>query len=233
VAPLNRLETEANQALIEYLQTFITPDRLTKINAVLAHRTRYVTVALENIHFAQNASAVLRNCDNFGIQDIHIIENTANFKLHRDVTRGCSKWLTLHHYATQAGNTQRCIARLKAQGYRIVATTPHTESCILPDLAIDRPLALLFGNEQDGLSRTALSQADLKLRIPLYGFSESFNISVSTALCLQVICDRIRQSTLNWQLSAPEQQALQLDWYRQSVNASQSLEKRFWQQQQG
>ncbi|MEM6254441.1 MAG: RNA methyltransferase [Cyanobacteria bacterium P01_D01_bin.156] len=217
--------------LINYLADFLTSERKTKIERVIAHRTRYITVALEDIHTSQNAGAVLRNCDNFGIQDIHIIEQTTNFKVNLNVTRGCQKWLTTYRYKNQQNNTHSCINTLKEQGYCVVATTPHTDACKLPDLPLNRPIALLFGNELDGLSDTALAQADQHLKIPMYGFSESFNISVSTALCLQSICDLIHQSSYPWQLSPAEQQLLKLDWYRNSCKHLQQVEAGFWQAQ--
>ncbi|MEO0458478.1 MAG: RNA methyltransferase [Cyanobacteria bacterium P01_A01_bin.114] len=222
--------------LTEYLQTFLTEERQARFATVLAQRTRYITVVLEDIYVTQNASAVLRNCDSFGVQDIHIIENQASFKINPDVTRGCNKWLTLHRYAEQQGNTETCLRQLKSKGYRLVATTPHTDALHLPELPLDQPIALIFGGEQAGLSKTALAQADVQLRIPMYGFSESFNISVSTALCLQSVCDRIRHSHLPWQLTQAETQDLRLTWYRKSFPASDrldKLEKHFWQTKAG
>lgn len=224
---------EQMDALVDYLGHFITPQRQAKIETVLAGRTRYVTVVLEDIHTSQNAGAVLRNCDNFGVQDVHIIEQTTNFKVNLNVTRGCQKWLTTHRYRQQRNNTRDCIEALKAKGYCIVATTPHTDACELPALPLDQPIALLFGNELDGLSDTALAQADRHLKIPMYGFSESFNISVSTALCLQSICDRIRQSSYPWQLTPSEQQILRLKWYRNSCKNVHQIETSFWQTHQG
>lgn len=228
VKPSVQATSDKIEALIDYLGHFLTPERKAKIEAVLNFRTRYVTVALEDIHTSQNAGAVLRNCDNFGIQDVHIIEQTTNFKVNLNVTRGCHKWLTTHRYAKQRGNTRNCIDALRSESYCIVATTPHTNACELPALPLDRPITLLFGNELDGLSSTALEQADQHLQIPMYGFSESFNISVSTALCLQSICDRIRCSNYPWQLTPLEKQALRLQWYRKSCKHSQQLEARFW-----
>ncbi|MEM7793905.1 MAG: RNA methyltransferase [Cyanobacteria bacterium P01_C01_bin.118] len=223
------LSDKTTEALVHYLGQFLTPQRKAKIETVLAHRTRYVTVALEDIHISQNAGAVLRNCDNFGIQDAHIIEQTTSFKVNLNVTRGCQKWLTTYRYRQQQSNTRDCIEILKAKGYRIVATTPHTDAWELPDLPLDRPIALLLGNELDGLSETALAGADIHLKIPMYGFSESFNISVSTALCLQSICDRLRQSPYLWQLTPEDQKILRLQWYRNSCKNLQHLEASFWQ----
>ncbi|MGD1950312.1 MAG: TrmH family RNA methyltransferase [Leptolyngbyaceae cyanobacterium] len=227
MAPIDITPQQTN-ALTDYLSNFLTPERRAKIETVLAYRTRYVTVALEDLHTSQNAGAVLRNCDNFGIQDVHIIEQTTSFKVNLNVTRGCQKWLTTYRYAQQQGNTSSCIETLKSRGYCVVATTPHTEATTLSDLPLDHPIALLFGNELDGLSETALASADRLLKIPMYGFSESFNISVSTALCLQSICDRIRQSDHIWQLTPEEQQKLRLRWYRSSCKNINQLEASFW-----
>lgn len=220
------------QQIIAYLQQFLTPERQQRLDTVLAQRTRYITVVLEDIHFSQNANAVLRNCDCFGIQDIHVVQNKNNFKLNADVTRGCSKWLTLYHYKQQKQNTERCIQSLKDNDYALVATTPHGDPFSPADLPLDRPLALWFGNEQDGLSATALAAADMQVSIPMCGFSESFNISVSAALCLQGVCDRIRQSPYPWQLTAAEAQTLRLHWYRQANPLGEQLEQQFWATQQ-
>ncbi|MDV3350534.1 RNA methyltransferase [Leptothoe sp. LEGE 181152] len=222
------VSNETTEELINYLGKFLTEERRAKIETVLASRTRYVTVALEDLHTSQNAGAVLRNCDNFGIQDVHIIEQTTSFKVNLNVTRGCQKWLTTHRYTKQQDNTRNCIAALKAKGYCIVATTPHTEALELSALPTERPIALLFGNELDGLSEIAMAEADRLLTIPMYGFSESFNISVSAALCLQSICDRIHHSTHPWQLTSAEKQTLRLQWYRNSCKNSQQLEASFW-----
>ncbi|MBT9316145.1 TrmH family RNA methyltransferase [Leptothoe spongobia] len=222
------MDSDQIDALIDYLGNCLTSERKAKIETVLTHRTRYVTVVLEDIHTSQNAGAVLRNCDIFGIQDVHIIEQTSNFKVNLNVTRGCQKWLTIHRYRKQRGNTRDCINALRTKGYCIIATTPHTKACELPALPLDRPIAILFGNELDGLSSIALDQADHHLKIPMYGFSESFNISVSTALCLQSICDRLRQSPHTWQLTLKEQKALRLKWYRGSCKNFEQLEVGFW-----
>ena len=216
------------QDLVNYLGQFLTAERKAKIETVLAHRTRYVTVALEDIHTSQNAGAVLRNCDSLGVQDVHIIEETTSFKVNLNVTRGCQKWLTTYRYAQQQGNTLACMAILREKGYRIVATTPHAGDTpsVLP---LNQPMALVFGNELEGLSESALTHADGLLKIPMYGFSESFNISVSTALCLQTVCDRIRQSSYPWQLTPQQQWELRLQWHRNSCKNLEPLEASFWQ----
>ncbi len=226
-AALEALDYGQHRKLTDYLGQFLTAERRQRIEAVLTQRTRYLTVVLEDLHRPHNAGAVLRNCDSFGIQDVHIIENTTGFKTTPKVTRGCHQWLSLHRYSRQRGNTLTCLSRLRDAGYRLVATAPNA-SHSLHELSLDSPIALLFGNELEGLSTEALAQADLQVRLPMYGFSESFNVSVCTALGLQPLCHRLRSSDIAWQLSDPEKALLRAQWYRLSHRGWPQLEAQFW-----
>ncbi|WP_202978822.1 TrmH family RNA methyltransferase [Halomicronema hongdechloris] len=225
------MEASDQTALLDYLEQFLTPARRAKIDAVLAQRTRHVAVVLEDINSPHNASAVLRTCDAMGVQDIHIIETHNRFKVNQGVTMGSNKWLTLHRYNRDAANnTQICFQHLRQQGYRIAATTPHHQAYVPEDIPLDQKLAVVLGSEVKGLSDDALTEADLTLQIPMVGFSESFNISVSAALCLYPITRRLRATSLAWQLTPAQQEAIRLEWYRASRRSIDELEKRFWQQ---
>jgi len=219
------------QDLIRYLTGFITDNKRDKYEEVLALRTRYITVVLEDIFQPHNASAVMRSCDLFGVQDIHVIENTNRFTVNPGVTVGSSKWLSLNRYNQRdADNTTACLSQLRARGYRIVATTPHRQDCLLHDLPVDKPFALLFGTEETGLSETALNLADEFVRIPQVGFTESFNISVSVALTLYDTTQRLRQSGLPIGLSEEEKAEIRLAWLRKSIRRSKMLEERFFEE---
>lgn len=218
------------QNLINYLSEFITEERQQKIEAVLAHRTRYLTVILEDIHRTHNASAVLRNCEAFGIQDIHAIEKRNRFEVHREITRGCHKWLTVYRYNDiEQNNTLNCLNTLKSAGYKIVATTPHETGISLKDLKCDRQLALMFGSELQGLSPEALQQADEYVTIPMVGYSESLNLSVTVALCLYDLTHRLRQSEIDWSLTESEISQLRLSWLRKAIPHSLHLERHFFE----
>src|SRR5690606_6445657 len=128
---------------------------------------------------SDNASACLRSCDCFGVQDVHVIENEHEFRVSRMISVGAAQWLSLHHHTTQAQNTLTCIARLREQGSRIVATASSDDATPLEDLDVTPPTALLFGTEKAGLSPEALEQADEVLCVPTYGFTESLNVSVA------------------------------------------------------
>lgn len=216
---------------LEYLKSFVTKNKLDVIESRLHERTRHVTVVLEDMFLAHNTSAVLRSADCFGIQDVHIIENTNYYELNPKVVLGATKWLHLHQYRKDHDNTTDCIKQLKDKGYSIVATSPHTDSVSLQDLPIDKPVALMFGTEKLGLSSNALELADAHMYIPMYGFTESLNISVSAAICLQHITSRMRAANVNWQLSDNEKKALEDEWIRLCLKDPEGLEKRFYADQ--
>lgn len=220
--------------LISHLQQFVTDERLQKINSVLEARTRFLTVVLEDLYQPHNASAVLRSCDCFGIQDIHIIENGNEFSPNKGITIGSDQWLSLKKYNEYDGqNTRRCFQKLHQKGYRIIATTPHEQDVTVDELPLDEKTAIVFGSELTGLSDEAMAQADGFVKIPMVGFSESFNISVSAALCLYELSTRMRKSCDSWPLRDNEKVNLRLDWIRNSVREVEMIEKRYWAENKG
>lgn len=219
---------EQQQALIEHLSRYATAERLAKFERVLAERTRYLTVALEDIYQAHNASAVVRSCDAFGLQDVHIIENRNPYQLNPGVSLGSEKWCSLLRYHQGPANTAPCLSHLREQGYLLAATTLNKTDVALADLPLDQPVALIFGTELEGISETVFQMADRFVQIPMYGFAESFNISVSAALCLYETTTRLRRSGLPYGLSEAEKQALRLQWLRRSVRKSDEKERGFW-----
>ncbi len=214
--------------LIEYLSQFMSENRLKVFEDVLQMRTRYVTVVLEDLYQAQNASAVLRTCDCFGIQDIHIIENRNKFTIHKEISMGSNKWLNLYHYNTKKNNSADTIKSLRKKAYRIIATSPDPRYPEIKDLELSKgKIALVFGTELTGISKVIKEQADEFVRIPMYGFTESFNISVSAALCLQNILQNLHASDINWQLSPEEYSELLLKWMRFSIKKVELIEKKY------
>lgn len=212
--------------ILEYLSGFMTKRRLQRMHQVLNQRTRHLTVVMEDIFQTHNASAVLRSCECLGVQDVHIIENRNVFEVNPDVVLGAAKWLSIHRYNEGEDNTVACLQALKEKGYRLVATTPHRNDCLPEELPLERKTALLFGTELEGLSREAMEMADGFVKIPMWGFTESFNISVSAAITLYHLGRRLRESGIDWQLSAPEKEALLKEWIMKSLkNADRILER--------
>lgn len=214
--------------LIYHFERFVLPRRKNLINTLIRFRTKYITVVLEDIFQPQNASAVLRTCDCFGIQDVHIIENKNKYRLNPEVTLGANKWLTLYYYNKGENNSLTAIQSLKEKGYRIAATTPHVNGTNLEDFDLHKgKIALVFGTELKGLSDSVISKADEYIKIPMQGFTESFNISVSAAIILHHLTYKLRKSNLEWHLSENEMKEVKLAWLRKSVKNSKLLEKEF------
>lgn len=208
-------------ALIEHLLQYVTENKREKMCAVLENRTRYVTVVLEDLFQEHNASAALRTCDIFGVQDVHVVQAQYKFKAVDTISMGASKWVD----ATSYSSVTDAISELKSQGYRIVATSPHLQSYALPDLPLDQKTALIFGSEQTGLSQAALAQADMYVKIPMFGFVESFNVSVSVALCLYDVMTRLHKSEYDWQLTQEEKQDILLAWIKKVSKTAELVEK--------
>lgn len=220
------------EKLVRYLSQFVAEERLDLFEKVLENRTHYITVVLEDIYQTQNASAVLRTCDCFGLQDIHIIENQNRFKVNARVTHGSAKWVNLHRYKTLQNNTPDALAALKAQGYRIVATIPDANAVSLDNFDLAKgKTALVFGSEKPGISSQVEFLADEYLTIPMVGFTESLNISVSAATILYQLTNRLRKSDIEWQLTAEEKNEVMLNWMRRHIKRCDLIEKRFREEQ--
>lgn len=216
-----------NREFLDFAKDYLTENRWERFKEVVDNRTRHLTVVLENVYQSQNTSAVLRSCDCFGVQDVHIIENNNEYTINPDVELGSSKWLDINRYNEKENNTADCLKELKNKGYRLVATSPHENDSTLPNLNIDSKTALLFGTELTGLSKEAMDMADDYVKIPMYGFTESFNISVSAALVLYDLRERLHSSELNWELSTEEKHSILTDWISKSVKNGEKVKKEF------
>jgi tRNA (guanosine-2'-O-)-methyltransferase len=225
---LDRIEKrDDKRKLFDFLSNYVSDNKKQLFDKIIQYRTRHITVVLEDIYQPHNASAVLRSCDCFGIQDVHIIENRNIYEVNPDVALGSSKWLNLIKYNENESNTLDAFNKLREKGYRIVATTPHKNDTLLDDLDIDRKTALVFGTELKGLSDIALENADAFVKIPMYGFTESFNISVSAAIILHHLTEKLRKSDINWHLTDEEIVDIKLNWVKAVVKKSEVLEKEF------
>ena len=198
--------------LWEFLTSHLTQERKTRFEEVAGMRTNYVSVVIEDIFQSQNASAVIRTCECFGIQNLHIIENNNEYNVNPDVVRGSDNWIHIHRWNKKKQNTVDCLRQLKQEGYTIAATSLNENSTSLYDLPVNRPLVLVFGNEGKGISSNVKQHADVFVKIPMYGFTESFNISVSAAICLSHITEKIRREHQHWQLSREQKNELLLQW---------------------
>ncbi len=221
------MDNSQKEELINYLTTFISDKRKARFDEVIAQRMQHLRIVLENVYQGHNASAVLRSCESFGIQDVHFIENRNHIKISDDVAMGSSNWLNIHRHNSSGNNTVEAIKHLKSLGYRIVATTPHKHDCTIDKLPVDKKLALVFGTEIDGISKDVFDHADEFVKIPMYGFTESFNVSVCAALCMYELSTRIRKEAEGYLLSEQEKLDVYFDWLKNSVEKSDALIKNY------
>lgn len=224
------LPVESNP-LVGFLAQYLSDNKLNLIEKVLDQRTRHITVVLEDIYQSQNGSAVIRTCECMGLQDVHVTETTSKYSVNRRVLKGANKWLDIiKHNQRNKNNTEVCFDALHTKGYKIYVTDPAGGQSI-HDLPTNEKIAIVMGNELHGASDYAMQHADGKLNIPMYGFTESLNISVSAAICLSTLIPKLRSSNVPWQLTETEKSELRLKWYKKCIRHVDILEKEFWKRQ--
>ncbi len=220
-------DLDYQNALTQYLEGFVSERRKGRLLEVLEERTNHLTVVLEDVYQSHNFSAVLRSADIFGIQNIHFIENRNKYKISEDVSMGSTQWLTLNRYQKFENNTKECLTQLKNKGYRIVATSLNERSVTLNQLKVDKPIALIFGTELTGISEEVTNMADEFVYLPMFGFTESFNISVCAALCMHEISTKIRNEVKDYHLTDAEKKEIYLEWLKVSVKKHELMIKEF------
>lgn len=210
--------------LFKYLRTFLTERRIDLFKKVLSQRTRHFTVVTEDVYQLHNSSAVMRTCDVFGIQDLHVVEEKVSKRIDKEIAMGAQKWVDLKRY----NSITDCMQSLREDGYQIIATTPHNDSTLLHDFDVTKKSAFFFGTENEGLSDTVMNAADGYLKIPMYGFTESLNISVSAAIILQSVVTALKQTETNWELSDEEKLELEFQWMKNTIKVSDDIIERFY-----
>lgn len=211
--------------LLEHLDTYLSENRKQRFTDVLAQRTKHFTVATEDVYQLHNTSAVIRSCDVFGIQEVNIVEEKNSKRIDREIAMGAQKWVDVNRFNT----VKSCIKDLKEKGYQIVATTPHEKDAVLHDFDVTKKSCFFFGRETEGLTQEVIDEADCFLKIPMVGFTESLNISVSAAIILQHVTSRLRQTThVNWKLTEEEVNEKRLDWIKKTIKSYDKISERFY-----
>lgn len=210
------------------MRDFVVDDKNRLFDRLIQERTDYLTVVMEDVFQSHNQSAVMRSADCMGVQNVHLIENRNHYDSTSTVSQGAREWLTLHRHRKLKNNTQETIDSLRGAGYRIVATTPHTDDCLIEELDLTKgPIAFFFGTELTGLSDTVMEQADEFVKVPMYGFTESLNISVCAALVMASAVRRLRESDIDWHLSEKRKMEVYFQWYRNAIKAADEILERF------
>lgn len=211
---------------LEFLENILTDNRKEKFLKVLENRTNHFTIAVEDIFQMHNTSAVMRSCEVFGIQELNVIEERYGKSIDKEIAMGAQKWVDINTF----DSVTSCLDAVKSKGYQIIATTPHENDCLMEDFDITKPSALFFGTERDGLSEEILKRADGFLKIPMVGFTESLNISVSAAIIIQNLTNRLRQSNIDWKLSEEEMLVKRLAWAKSSIKDIKRIEARYFEE---
>ncbi|WP_437369095.1 TrmH family RNA methyltransferase [Maribacter litoralis] len=209
--------------LLNYLEGFISENRKERFTEILSQRTNYITVAVEDVYQMHNTSAVVRSCESFGVQTAHLIEGKYGKRLDEEIAMGAQKWVDIERYQ----NSETAIETLRNNGYKIVATSPHADSSLLQDFKLDGKTALFFGTEKKGLSEYVLDNSDAFLKIPMVGFTESLNISVSAAIILQQLTTQLKTSNIDWKLTETEMLERRLDWTKKSIKSIDDILERY------
>jgi len=213
---------------LEYLESYLTPRRKNLIHKVSQNRTRHFTIVAEDTYLDHNASALVRTCDCFGILDLHIIEEIHRYRLAKRMAQGSQKWINIHYYSNYENNAQTCIDELKKQGYAIIGTTPNEHDYLLDDFDVRQKSAFFFGKERTGLSKAIIDQADGLLKIPMYGFTQSFNVSVSAALLLQSVTAKLyARNDIDWPLTNEEVIDVKIDWCLKTIQNGKKISAKY------
>lgn len=211
---------------LNFLENILTDNRKERFLEVLHHRTKHFTVAVEDVYQLHNTSAVMRSCEVFGIQELNVIEERFGKRIDKQIAMGAQKWVDINRH----DSVSNCISTLKEQGYQIIATTPHEKDSTVEKFDISKPSALFFGTEKEGLSEEVMKRADGFLKIPMVGFTESLNISVSAAIIIQDLTNRLRRSDIDWKLTDAEILEKRLDWARKSIKDIKRIEARYFEE---
>ncbi|MBT8495136.1 MAG: RNA methyltransferase [Deltaproteobacteria bacterium] len=207
----------------EALTPFVSPERQARIEQILDQRLRSLTVVIENLYDGHNGAAAIRSIEAVGIQTLHAIEEASPFKIGKGVTIGCEQWVTIEKHKT----TDECIGQLKDNGFILTATVPDADMA-LDDLDGSVQRALIFGNEHEGLTDRAIGLCDELVRIPMHGFTQSFNLSVSVALTV-TRASAARRAALGraGDLEVEQKRQLRARWYANSVRGAGGIIDRY------
>ena len=220
------MEDRIKKIIISELSNLVTDERLALFHSKLNDKTQNLTVVLEDVFQSRNINAVLPSADCFGISDIHLIENRNKFIVDHGVSLGSAKWTNIIQYNSRTNNTKQCLNKLKKRGYKIIAAIPNENATKLEDINVNKnKIAVLFGTELGGVSEEALKIADDKMKIKMYGFTESLNISVAAGITLQHLNEKIRKENVSWRIQGKERDNILLNWLRNSIDHSEKVEK--------
>jgi tRNA (guanosine-2'-O-)-methyltransferase len=207
-----------------YFEEFVSAERKARLKEVLSHRTRKLVLVLEDILDPHNASACIRSSEAMGLQELHVVAPRHAFTPTAGITQGADKWMDIKHHS----GIDSCLEHLHERGFTVAAGVLDEGAVPIQELDFSRPMALVFGNEHEGISPQMVAACDQHFYVPMYGFSQSFNISVATALAVHyAVSQRVRIFGANGDLASDDMDALYSRWVFQSVKMGDAMLKRY------
>jgi tRNA (guanosine-2'-O-)-methyltransferase len=204
------------------LQPYLLPERVERLKEVLASRTVSVTLVLENLHKDYNISAILRTCESFGIQDVHVVPQPGEGKVFKTITQGCHKWLTIHRHE----DVSTCFKILKKKGFKILAGAFGQDAPPLDQTDFSGRVALVFSNELEGANPEVLDQVDGFFVIPMTGFSQSLNVSVAAGIVIHhVLRYKLERGEELERIPSDEAGRMLGEWVKKSVRKADEVLK--------
>jgi tRNA (guanosine-2'-O-)-methyltransferase len=181
------IEVHGPDAVCRALEPMLTAERISRIDSVLDARLTSVVTCVEDTYDPHNAAATIRTTEALGLCELHVIEPQSRFSAAKGVTRGAHRWLEMHRWPL----AEDAVRGLHGRGFRVFATAPDAAVSV-EDVDVSTPVAVMFGNEHDGLTPTAIAACDAAITVPMFGFTESYNLSVTVALAMSRIAARRR-----------------------------------------
>ncbi|MBL7543395.1 MAG: RNA methyltransferase [Bdellovibrionaceae bacterium] len=200
--------------VLDLLLPQITPERQKRFDEVLAHRTFEVATVCESLYDRGNVSAVVRSAEAFGFAPFHVIETSEKYKNSARVTRGAEKWIEERKWPS----TESAVEFLKSENRKLIVTSLDANIAI-DDIDFSQPVALVLGNEKDGVSEAMKAAADYRIKIPMYGFVQSFNISVAAAICLYHIAQKRKNLGKSSELTELQKEILRAHYVLRTLDS--------------
>ncbi|MBW8359657.1 MAG: RNA methyltransferase [Weeksellaceae bacterium] len=202
-----------HQTTFNYLKRFLTDERLTKIERYAAESSGYALPVMEDIFQFRNAAAIVRSVEACGFHKIVAMESENEFNPYLKVTKGAETWVEVE----KMPHSLESLQEIKNRGYKILAVSPENNATMLPDYDLKEPVALVFGTEKEGVTDEILDFADETLAVPMYGFTESFNVSVAAAICFYELRQKLIKSGIEYKLTGDKLWELKVRWARNSI----------------
>lgn len=202
-----------------YLSRFLTPERLAKIEYYAAESSDFVLPVMEDVYQFRNAAAIIRSVEACGFHKVVAMETRNVFDPNLTVTKGAENWVEVE----KMPHTMDSLQEIKNRGYRMVAVSPEKNAGMLPDLVIAEPVALIFGTEWQGVSDDFLDFCDETLAIPMYGFTQSYNVSVAAAICCYDLKQKLLRSGIGYKLNEEKRMELMIRWAVRSIPSGEQI----------